>query len=65
MGGDKMNFDLNGFKNAHSAGFLLLRRRLAYDAEGTSPRVATVTLTIPDTSASLTVTVKQNRAANA
>ena len=23
MGGDKMNFDLNGFKNAHSAGFLL------------------------------------------
>ena len=41
------------------------RQAFAYDAEGTSPRVATVTLTIPDTSASLTVTVKQNMAANA
>ena len=35
------------------------RQAFAYDAEGTSPRVATVTLTIPNTSASLAVTVKQ------
>lgn len=41
------------------------RQAFAYDAEGTSPRVATVTLTIPNTSASLAVTVKQVMAANA
>ena len=41
------------------------RQAFAYDAEGTSPRVANVTLTIPNTSSSLTVTVKQEMAANA
>ncbi len=37
----------------------------AYDAEGTSPRVGTLTVTIPGTSASKTVTVKQLMAENA
>lgn len=37
----------------------------AYDAQGTSPRVGTVTLTIPGTTASKTVTVKQLMAENA
>ena len=37
----------------------------AYAAEGANPRIGTVTLTIPGTSASKTVTIKQAMAENA
>lgn len=59
------NADWLGVTVASGNKVTFTRQAFAYDAEGTSPRVATVTLTIPNTSASLTVTVKQNMAANA
>lgn len=59
------NADWLGVTVASGNKVTFTRQAFAYDAEGTSPRVATVTLTIPNTSASLTVQVKQNMAANA